>query len=370
MVGIAGPVVGTFKLLSSCAEGWVGGMNQAATLAEWKAGCSLEIMSKNQTTDANPNRAAPLIDTEAQREAGDASGMRILVTGANAGIGFWSSLQLAQRGAEVIMACRNTGKAEIAAKAIRARVPDANLRTVELDVSSLDSVANTAKMLNGLSHLDVLIANAGMVHTPRTRRSSVDGLELVAATNYFGHFALVAGLLPALERAGAARVVTLGSLSTRLVRPHLDDPQLLENYSPWRAYAQSKIMVQSFAFELDRRLQLASSSIRALSAHPGYSISGRTPAVAGINEPGILKRTGDTLQAPFTQGKDRGAWPIVRASLDPKVFELPGPVFYGPRGWVKGGPTLSRPASITTNRDAAKTIWFAAESATGNSLLG
>lgn len=329
---------------------------------------ALEIMSKNQTTDTNPNRAAPLMDTEAQ--AGDASGMRILVTGANAGIGFWSSLQLAQRGAEVIMACRNTGKAEIAAKAIRARVPEANLRTVELDVSSLDSVANTAKMLNGLSHLDVLIANAGMVHTPRTRRSSVDGLELVAATNYFGHFALVAGLLPALERAGAARVVTLGSLSTRLVRPHLDDPQLLENYSPWRAYAQSKIMVQSFAFELDRRLQLASSSIRALCAHPGYSISGRTPAVAGINEPGILKRTGDTLQAPFTQGKDRGAWPIVRASLDPKAFELPGPVFYGPRGWVKGGPTVSRPASITTNRDAAKTIWFAAESATGNSLLG
>jgi NAD(P)-dependent dehydrogenase (short-subunit alcohol dehydrogenase family) len=326
-------------------------------------------MNQYKTTDTSLNQAIPRIDAETRREVGDASGLRILVTGANAGIGFWSSLQLAQRGAEVILACRNTGKAETAANAIRARVPGANLHVIELDVASLKSVTDTAKKLNGLTHLDVVIANAGIVHPPRTRRQTVDGLELVAATNYFGHFALIAGLLPALERAGGARVVTLGSLSTLLVRPNLDDPQLLENYSSWLAYAQSKIMVQSFAFELDRRLQRSASSIRSLSAHPGYSISGRTPVVAGVNEPSMLTRTIDTLQAPFTQGKNLGAWPIVRAALEPKAFDAPGAVFYGPRGWVKGGPTKSRPASITTNPDAAKTIWNAAQSATGISML-
>lgn len=327
-------------------------------------------MSQNKTTHAVPNRAMPQTATAAHRHVGDAAGLRILVTGANAGIGFWSSLQLAGRGAEVIMACRNTRKAETAAQTIRARVPAANLRVVELDVASLQSVSETAKELNGLTHLDVLIANAGMVHTPRTRQRSMDGLELVAATNYFGHFALVAGLLPVLERAAASRVVALGSLSTLLVRPRLDDPQLLRNYSSWLAYAQSKIMLQSFAFELNRRLQRSSSSIRALGAHPGYSISGRTPAVVGVNEPRAFKRATDTLQAPFAQGKDRGAWPIVRAALDPEAFTSEGPVFYGPNGWVKGGPTTTRPASITTDPHAAKTIWNAAESATGISLLG
>ena len=198
----------------------------------------------------------------------------------------------------------------------------------------------------------------------------MDGLELVAATNYFGHFALVAGLLPVLERAAASRVVALGSLSTLLVRPRLDDPQLLRNYSSWLAYAQSKIMLQSFAFELDRRLQRSSSGVRALAAHPGYSISGRTPAVPGVNEPGMVKRVVDTLQTPFTQGKDKGAWPIVRAALDAAAFQSPGPVFYGPRGWAKGGPTTARPAGITTDPDAARTIWDSAQSATGISMLG
>src|SRR6185312_10503613 len=117
-------------------------------------------------------------------------------------------------------------------------------------------------------------------------------------------------LLPVLERAPAARLVTLGSLSTLLVRPHLGDPQLECNYSSWQAYAQSKIMLQSFAFELDRRLQRTTFTTRALSTHPGYSLSGRTPRIAGVNEPGRFKRVVDTLQAPFAQGKDHGAWPI------------------------------------------------------------
>ncbi|MDO5744428.1 MAG: SDR family NAD(P)-dependent oxidoreductase, partial [Micrococcaceae bacterium] len=238
------------------------------------------------------------------RSVGDASDKRILVTGANAGIGFWTSLQLAQRGAEIIMACRNPSKAEAAAAAIRSRVPQARLRVVAMDVSDLGSVAAAVEELGTLERLDVLIANAGMVHTPRRRQQSVDGLELVAATNYFGHFALVAGLLPLLDRTAGARVLTLGSLSTLLVRPRLGDPQLLEHYTSWRAYAQSKIMVQSFAFELDLRLRQTTSTTRALCAHPGYSISGRTPAVPGVNEPNPFKRVIGTLQTPFTQGKN------------------------------------------------------------------
>ncbi|MDQ0095208.1 SDR family NAD(P)-dependent oxidoreductase [Paeniglutamicibacter psychrophenolicus] len=328
-------------------------------------------MDQFKTTDTNKTPSTAQEDeVVARRRNGDASGLRIVVTGANAGIGFWTSLHLARRGAEVIMACRDNRKAEAAAQAIRACVPGARLRLTTLDVSSLGSVAAAVAELGRLEHLDVLIANAGMVHAPRTRQQSVDGLELVAATNFFGHFALVAGLVPVLERAPSARVLTLGSLSTLLVRPHLDDPQLQGNYSSWQAYAQSKIMLQSFAFELDRRLQRTPGTTRALSAHPGYSLSGRTPGIAGVNEPGTFKRVVDTLQAPFTQGKDRGAWPIVRASVDPDAFSTPGAVFYGPRWLVRGAPRKTTPPSITTDSEAAATIWKAAESATGISLFG
>lgn len=294
----------------------------------------------------------------------DGVGKRILVTGANAGIGFWTSLQLAQRGAEVIMACRNPERAERAVAAIRSRVPHALLNTLSLDVSSLESVAIAVDKLQGLERLDVLIANAGVVHTPSKRRESVDGLELVAATNYFGHFALVAGLLPVLERTTGSRVVTLGSLATLLVKPHINDLQLHQKYSSWQAYAQSKIMTQSFAFELDRRLQLSGSGVRSLCAHPGYSISGRTPFVAGINEPSRAKRMIDGVQAPFTQGKNHGAWSVVRAALDTHAFEENGPIFFGPRALVKGSAVRHRPARITTDLSVASAIWNEAEQAT------
>ena len=304
-----------------------------------------------------------------QRAVGDASGKRVLVTGANAGIGFWTSLQLAQRGAEVILACRNQAKADAALQAIRSRVPNANVSSVIMDMASLESVAEAVKLLTELDGLDVLIANAGVVHPPKKRKQSADGLELVAATNFFGHFALVAGLLPVLERTPGSRVLTLGSLSTLLVKLRLDDLQLHNGYSGWQAYAQSKIMVQSFGFELDRRLQAAGSPVRALSAHPGYSISGRTPAVAGVNEPGRGKQFVDSLQAPFTQGKNRGALPVVRAALDPQAFLNEGAVFFGPKGWLKGQPVRSKPARITTDPRAAAAIWKEAEKATGINLL-
>lgn len=314
----------------------------------------MSSMSQQQTESTN---TSPL--------EGDAVGKRILVTGANAGIGFWTSLQLAQRGAEVILACRNPRKAEAALSAIRARVPHAKVSTTIMDVASLASVADAVERLSAGEGLDVLIANAGVVHAPGKRKQSVDGLELVAATNFFGHFALVAGLLPVLERTAAARVITLGSLATLLVKPRVGDLQLTKNYSSWQAYAQSKIMSQSFGFELDRRLQAAGSPVRALSAHPGYSISGRTPEVGGVNEPSARKRFIDGLQTPFVQGKNQGAWPIVRAALDSQAFSESGPVFFGPRGLVKGAPAKMKPARITTDPMLAKTIWHEAERATG-----
>ncbi|MET4637567.1 SDR family NAD(P)-dependent oxidoreductase [Mycetocola sp. 2940] len=288
-------------------------------------------------------------------------GRVVAVTGANAGIGFWTSFALAGAGASVILACRNLERADAAVRAIRARVPDADLSVLHLDTADLTSVRAAGEHLAGLPRLDALVNNAGIVHPPSRRVETADGLELVAATNFFGAFALTAFAFRALERTAGSRVVSLGSIASRLVSLRADDLQLNRRYSGWQAYAQSKILLSSFGFELERRLQERESGIRSLVAHPGYSISGRTPPVPGVNEPGRAKRFVDTLQAPYTQGKNRGAEPVLRAVTDP---DAAGGSFFGPRFLVKGSPVEARPARVTTDERVARVIWAEAEVAT------
>ena len=294
------------------------------------------------------------------------SGRVVAVTGANAGLGFFTSLQLARAGARVVLLCRDEMKAARARTAILRLVPGSEVSVVRLDTSDLASVRAAATELTALDRLDVLITNAGAVHPPRYREVTSDGLEFVGATNHFGHFALVARLVDTLERTPGARVVTLGSLATRLVRLDVDDLQLERRYTGWRAYAQSKIMSWSFGLELDRRLRAAGAGTRALVAHPGYSITGRTPVVRGVNEPGVGQRFMDNLQASFTQGKDRGAWPTVRAAIDP---DARGGDSFGPRYRIKGAPVLETPALVSRDPDVAAAIWAESERATNLTLL-
>ncbi len=293
-------------------------------------------------------------------------GRTIVITGANAGLGFFTSLKLARAGAHVVLACRNGERADGARAAIRRAVPGALVDVVRLDTADLSSVREAARELSTLERIDVLITNAGVVHPPRRRTVTSDGIELVGATNHFGHVALVAGVLETLERNPGARVVTLGSVATRLIRFDVDDLQVERRYTGWRAYAQSKIMAWSFGLELDRRLRERGLGTRALVAHPGYSITGRTPIVRGVNEPGAMQRFVDNLQAPFTQGKDRGAWPTVRAAVDPAAD---GGDSFGPRLVVKGRPVRVTPARVVRDRALAAAIWSESERATGTPLL-
>ncbi|MET1051376.1 MAG: SDR family NAD(P)-dependent oxidoreductase [Mycetocola sp.] len=294
------------------------------------------------------------------------TGRVVAISGANAGIGFWTAYRLAGAGASVHLLARNADRADAAVRAIRAHVPAADLTVVPLDVADLASVHDAGARLAALPRLDVLVNNAGVVHPPKRRERTVDGLELVTGTNFFGSFALTAAALPALERTPGSRVVSLGSLATLLARLDTTDLQQERSYSSWNAYAWSKIMISSFGYELDRRLRARGSSTRSLVAHPGYSISGRTPTVPGVNEPTTLTRFVDSLQAIFTQGKDRGADPVVRAAIDP---DADGGTFYGPRAWVKGEPVVLKPAPVTTDARVAAAVWAEAEVATGVQLL-
>ncbi len=292
----------------------------------------------------------------------DQTGKVVVVTGANSGIGYFTSEQLAAAGAHVVLACRSRERGHAALAAIRRRVPGASVELIDLDVTEPDSIRAASDVLAARGRLDALVENAGMVHPPAKRETDARGNELVLSTNVLGHFALTALLYPTLTRTPGARVVTLGSLSSRLSTFRVDDLQLVRGYTGWRAYAQSKIAVQAFGFELDRRLRLARSSVSSLVAHPGYSISGRTPRIRGVNEPTRVTRFVDNLQALGTQGKDHGAWPIVRAVTDP---DARGGDYWGPRYLTRGVPTRQRPTSTSSDPRVGARLWSRLEEFSG-----
>ncbi|AGW42705.1 3-oxoacyl-ACP reductase [Leifsonia xyli subsp. cynodontis DSM 46306] len=293
-------------------------------------------------------------------ELPDAHSRTVVITGGNAGVGYFTGEQLARAGAHVVLACRDPERAEAAVAAIRRRVRGARVEAAPLDVTDRDSVDAFAVALLERQRVDALVLNAGMVHPPSERATDRYGNELVLSTNVIGHFRLVARALPALARADGGRVVSLGSLATRFGRLRLDDIQLAGTYTPWRAYSRSKIAAEAFGFELDRRLRAAGSDIASLVVHPGYSTSGRTPGVHGVNQPGRGKRFADNLQAAWTQGKDSGAWTPVRAVLD---SALAGGDYLGPVARTKGVPAHARPTRESRSPRTGARLWAFLESA-------
>lgn len=298
------------------------------------------------------------------RSLPDLTGRVYLVTGSNTGLGYFASEQLVRAGARVIMSARHPNRLSAARAAIRRRVPDAAPDATDpliLDTSNLGSVRSAAASIRGRGPLDGVLLNAGIVHPPKTRQTTIDGHEVVLATNALGHFALAGELLTALAGA-AGRMVWVGSISTSLTPYDPVDPQLVENYSAWRAYVQSKVATAALGFEADRRLRAAEVAVSSIVAHPGYSIGGRTPGIAGVNEPSRAKRFRDNLQAAIAQSKEHGAWPLVRALTDPDA-ESGG--FWGPRTGSRGEPREQTAAKVTRDPEVGARLWAVAEKATG-----
>ncbi|MFF2372431.1 SDR family NAD(P)-dependent oxidoreductase [Agromyces sp. NPDC058110] len=287
------------------------------------------------------------------------AGRRFLVTGANAGLGFFTAARLAAAGAHVVLAGRSAERLDAARSAIREVRPAASVEAIVIDLSSQASVLRATDALLAVEPFDGIVANAGMVHTPSTRELSPDGDELVLATNVLGHFTMLARLVPHLTLG--ARVVSMGSLSSRLSTFRMSDLQLEHGYDSWRAYAQSKIATQLLGFELDRRLRAAGVAVSSVVAQPGYSVGGLTPTVPGVNEPDRGKRLRDSFQL-WAQGKHRGAEIALHALTAPEVT---GGQYWGPRYLTRGRPALQRPTRTSTSATIGARFWTFAEETTG-----
>lgn len=301
------------------------------------------------------------------RDVSDQTGRRIIVTGANSGTGFETARVLAARGADLVLAVRNPGKGEAARAAILRETPDATVRVEQLDLASQASVAGAAaRLLAEGRPIHVLINNAGVMALP-TRQESPDGPELQLATNFLGHFALTARLLPLLQ-AGQARVVQLSSVAHRQGRIHLDDLNLTTGYTPWKAYAQSKLAMLMFALELDRRSQAGNWGLTSVAAHPGYA---RTDLIGNgplATAPGHVRAGFRYLYRPFLEplvshSQADGALPILLAATG---MVEPGGYYGATRlNELKGPPGPARIAPRALDAAVARALWGEAERLTG-----
>ncbi|WEH14502.1 SDR family NAD(P)-dependent oxidoreductase [Streptomyces sp. VNUA24] len=268
-----------------------------------------------------------------------AEGRTFLITGGNVGIGYFAAEQLAATGAVVILGSRDRAKADSAMASIRSRVPGAHVRHLPLDLADLSSLKTAADRLD-VAHLDAVVYNAGIALDDPPRRETKDGHELMFGTNHLGHFALTQWLAPLLSAAPAGRIVTVGSFAARSERLDLDDLQSTQDYRPKRAYGRSKLAQMCFGFELDRRLRAVGSTVLSAVAHPGGALDSLTPSRPPVSVTTLSERLRALPSALLVQGKDAGAWPVVRAVLDTEVRggQLWGPRAFGLRGLPRREP--------------------------------
>lgn len=288
------------------------------------------------------------------------NGRSVVVTGTG-GLGFQDALALARAGADVTIAGRNPAKGEAAVEQIRAAVPGAHVRFEEVDLGRLDSVARCAERLrNSREKLDILINNAAVM-TPPQRQTTADGFELQLGTNYLGHFALTAQLLPLLQKGNAPRVINLSSVAARQGTINFDDLQAERNYQPMPVYAQSKLASLLFAIELQRRSTAAGWGITSIAAHPGIS---RTDLLT--NAPGRRSMSGlvRTWLWFLFQPAAQGALPTLYAATSPQA--TPG-AYYGPDMFneTRGYPSLAKIPAQARDTAIAARLWEVSEQLTG-----
>jgi NAD(P)-dependent dehydrogenase (short-subunit alcohol dehydrogenase family) len=313
----------------------------------------------------------------------DQTGRAAVVTGANSGLGRVTALELARRGARVVLACRDVSKGEEAAAEILGAVPEAAAEILgavpeaaaeilgavpeapavsvsALDLADLSSVrAFAARVAGEFDRVDLLINNAGVMAPPR--RLTADGFESQLGTNHLGHFALTGLLLASLLAAPAPRVVTVSSQGHRLGRIKFDDLQGERRYNNWVAYNQSKLANLMFSFELQARAVAAGAGMLSMAAHPGYAATNLQFAGPGRAYERAVMTVANRVIA---QSASMGALPTLYAATLP---ELPGGSYVGPGGigeW-RGSPRVVGAARRAYDENACRRLWEVSEHLTG-----
>ena len=281
------------------------------------------------------------------------NGRVAIVTGANSGIGFETARALAERGAVVVLACRNPEKAAAALGRIRDAHPESEVTFLPLDLADLSSVRSFADSFQAHhDQLDLLINNAGIMMVDHGKTS--DGFERQLGTNHLGHFALTGLLAPMLAKTEGSRVVTVSSLAHLGGNIHFDDLAGDRRYGKIKQYGQSKLANLLFAKELQRRLDEAGVKTVSAAAHPGW-----TATNLQVTVPLFVK-----LNPFFGMKPLQGALPTLYAAT---ADDVTGGEYFGPDGAfeVWGKPARAKTSKRANDPKLAARLWQVSEEMTG-----
>jgi NAD(P)-dependent dehydrogenase (short-subunit alcohol dehydrogenase family) len=291
------------------------------------------------------------------------TGKTALVTGANSGLGYHATLELARKGAHVVMACRTPARAQAAFDQILAAVPGASLEIMPLDLSSLASIRSFVDTFRQkYSQLHIQINNAGVMGIPRSH--TADGFEMQFGTNHLGHFALTGLLLSMVCATPQSRIVTVSSMMHQFGVVHFDDLMGERHYDAWAAYSQSKLANLLFAYELQRKLTARQSATLSIGAHPGYAATHLqfvSAEMQGSNLQRWFNQLGNSL---FAQSAAQGALSELYAATAP---EVEGGTYIGPDGigGLRGYPKVVKSNARSYDQAVAQKLWQVSEELTG-----
>lgn len=284
----------------------------------------------------------------------DQSGKTVVVTGANSGIGYETALALYEKGAHVIVACRDENKAAQTIAQMLLQKANGSVEAGILDLSSLQQVKQFADQVKAKhQHLHLLINNAGVMTPPPAR--TAEGFELQFGVNFLGHFALTGHLYPLLQQTPGARVVTLSSGAHKLAAAvNFNNLRMEESYDANREYAISKLANLQFTVELQRR----STSIISTAAHPGVTETGLSRHMPKAAYDAAIEQFGALMPAW------QGALPALFAATS---SEVKGGDYYGPDGdmELKGYPAPALMSDVATHKQETHRLWEYAQKATG-----
>jgi NAD(P)-dependent dehydrogenase (short-subunit alcohol dehydrogenase family) len=289
----------------------------------------------------------------------DLSGKIALVTGGNSGLGYYTCLELARKGAFVILAARNKDRGNAAVEKIMSIVPSSNLQFMKLDLANIESIKHFADaFIEEYEKLDILINNAGVMALPLRR--TLQGFEMQFGTNHLGHFALTALMLNFIDKTPGARIVNVSSLMHKFGKINFDDLNCEKSYSKWTAYSQSKLANILFTQELSRRLRASGKRTKVMACHPGYASTNLQIRGGEMEGSKMNVSVNNFLNKLVAQPAWKGALPSLYAA----TCELADSgKFYGPSGLgsVRGYPREEKVNPKLTSPEVAIRLWEESE---------
>lgn len=288
-------------------------------------------------------------------------GKTILITGANSGLGYACAELIASKGAKLIMACRNREKGIEAQRKIQKKFKETNIEVMQLDMADLSSICLFAEEFhNKHNRLDILINNAGIMITPW--ELTIDGIEKIMATNYFGHYALTGHLLDLIIQTPSSRIVSVSSLihGNGKISHESINHKNKSTYSAGKTYSNSKLALLLFSKTLQMHFDQHNIKSISVAAHPGASITNLVIKYVGK----LLFKIIYPLAIHVIQSPEKGARSILRAAVDNQVK---GGEYYGPCGLfgMWGEPCISEPNSKSNDKKLMAFLWKESEKITG-----